>query len=146
MRRATARHRSGALAPTHNPLDNRLAELSLNEDRKQQQAEAGFEALSFFVYRSVLEANINNPEALRNQIKATFVNHPNGTTSVAGLGDLRQQVPFALLAECEQLEPVIRRWWRPSPPELMRAAHLGNWESAAACLQLESSIHPAASG
>jgi len=91
---------------TTEALDNLLAELSLNEDRKKQQAEKGFDGLTFFVYRSLQEANISNPEPVSQQIKTAFVNHPNWRTSEAALRDLRQQVTFALFAACDQLEQV----------------------------------------
>ena len=91
---------------TYEALDNLLAELSLNEDRKKQQAEKGFDGLTFFVYLSLLEANISNPEPVSQQIKTAFVNHPNWRTSEAALRDLRQQVTFALFAACDQLEQV----------------------------------------
>jgi len=91
---------------TTEALDNLLAELSLNEERKKQQAEKGFDALTFFVYRSLLEANINNPETVSNQIKAAFVSHPNWKASEAALRELRQQVTFVLFAACDQFEQV----------------------------------------
>jgi type I restriction enzyme R subunit len=91
---------------TTEALDNLLAELSLNEERKKQQAKKGFDALTFFVYRSLLEANISNPETVSNQIKAAFVSHPNWKASEAALRELRQQVTFVLFAACDQLEQV----------------------------------------
>jgi type I restriction enzyme R subunit len=66
----------------------------------------GFDALTFFVYHSLLEANISNPETVSNQIKAAFVSHPNWKASEAALRELRQQVTFVLFAACDQLEQV----------------------------------------
>ena len=91
---------------TAEALNSLLAELSLNEERKKQQAEKGFDALTFFVYRSLLEASISTPEAVSEQIKAAFSNHPNWQTSEAALRELRQQVTFALFAACDQIEQV----------------------------------------
>jgi type I restriction enzyme R subunit len=91
---------------TSEALDKLLTELSRNEERKQQQAEQGFDDLTFFVYRSLLEANINNPEAVCNQIRSAFGNHPNWRTSEAALRELRNQVTFALYAACDQHDQV----------------------------------------
>ena len=83
-----------------------LAELSRNEERKKQQAENGIDALTFFINTALLEANINNPDAVSQQIKAAFVNHPNWKSSEAAWRELRNQVTFALYAECDQPDQV----------------------------------------
>jgi type I restriction enzyme R subunit len=91
---------------TSEALQALLLELEANEDRLQQQAAKGFDAVTFFVYRSLLEAHIPNPEAVSTQIRSAFSAHPNWRTSEAALRELRQQVTFALFAACDQLEQV----------------------------------------
>ena len=66
----------------------------------------GFDSLTFYVYRSLLEANLPNPEALSTQIRTGFSAHPNWQSSEAALRELRQEITFALVAACEQLDQV----------------------------------------
>jgi type I restriction enzyme R subunit len=91
---------------TSKALEQLLAELEQNEARKKQQAERGFDSLTFFVYQALLNANVPNPQAVSARIRSAFLDHPNWTTSEAALRELRQQVTFALFAACEQLEQV----------------------------------------
>jgi len=91
---------------TSEALEQLLAELEQNEARKKQQAERGFDSLTFFVYQLLLDANVPNPQAVSARIRSAFLDHPNWTTSEAALRELRQQVTFALFAACEQLEQV----------------------------------------
>ena len=48
----------------------------------------------------------SDPDAVSSKIKAAFASHPNWATSEAALRDLRQQVTFALVAACADLEQV----------------------------------------
>jgi type I restriction enzyme R subunit len=75
-----------------------LHELEANQVRLQQQADKGFDSLTFFVYRWLLEANLPNPEALNNQIRTVFIAHPNWQSSEAALRELRQEITFAFVA------------------------------------------------
>jgi type I restriction enzyme R subunit len=87
-------------------LEQLLALVAQNEQRLRQQAEIGFDGLTYFVYRSLLDAQISNAEAVSATIKAAFVAHPNWRSSEKALRELRQKVTFALVAECDTLEPV----------------------------------------
>jgi len=91
---------------TSEALEQLLAELEQNEARKKQQAERGFDSLTFFVYQLLLDANVPNPQAVSARIRSAFLDYPNWTTSEAALRELRQQVTFALVAACEQLDEV----------------------------------------
>ncbi|HET9057060.1 MAG TPA: HsdR family type I site-specific deoxyribonuclease [Chitinophagaceae bacterium] len=72
--------------------------------RKKEQAEKGFDDLTFFIYKKLLESKINNAEELTKQIKGEFVNHPNWKSSEKDLRELRQAVYFALLAEEDDID------------------------------------------
>jgi type I restriction enzyme R subunit len=63
-------------------------------------------ALTFFVYRTLLEAGIANPEAVSTSIKAAFGAHPNWRSSEKAVRELRQAITFAVFAECDSLEQV----------------------------------------
>lgn len=74
--------------------------------RKKEQEEKGFDALTFFVYKSLVDKKIKNSEKITIQIKEEFQNHPNWKTSEKELRELRKAVYFALLAEEEGLDKV----------------------------------------
>ncbi len=87
-------------------LDQLIAELRDNEARKQEQAAKGFDGLTFFVYRTLLGAHTADPEAVSTRIRDAFLAHPNWKTSESALRELRQQVTFALVSACDELEQV----------------------------------------
>ena len=60
--------------------------------------------MTFFIYKKMLENEINNSEEVTKQIKEEFVNHPNWRTSEKELRDLRQAVYFALLSEEDDID------------------------------------------
>jgi len=91
---------------TSDALAALLAEVAKNETRKQEQAEKGFDGLTFFVYRTLLDAKVGNPEVVSTKIKTAFVAYPNWRKSENALRELRKQVTFAIFAECDELELV----------------------------------------
>lgn len=93
---------------TAEALELLLKEVSLNEERKKEQAEKGFDGLTFFVYRTLLDAKIGNAEGVSRKIKEAFVAHPNWKRSEAALRELRKQVTFAVFAEIDDLDGVTR--------------------------------------
>ena len=91
---------------TQEALDELLALLERNEQRKREQAEKGFDGLTYFVYRTLLDAKLGNAEAAAKKIKSAFVAHPNWPASEAQLRELRKQVTFAIAAELDDLDQV----------------------------------------
>ena len=83
-----------------------MQEIEANERRKQEQAAKGFDGLTYFVYATLLEAGIPQPEAVSQKIRAAFVEHPNWTRSEKDLRDLRQKITFALYAQEDDLDKV----------------------------------------
>ncbi|MCB9766959.1 MAG: hypothetical protein H6752_02105 [Candidatus Omnitrophica bacterium] len=83
-----------------------LKEIENNEARKKEQAEKGFDGLTFFVYRTLLDANIDNPEEVTLKIKGAFIEYPNWKGSDRSLRELRNQVTFAICAATEDLDQV----------------------------------------
>ena len=55
---------------TAEALAKLLDEVEANEARKKEQAEKGFDGLTYFVYRTLLDAEIENAEAVSRKIKA----------------------------------------------------------------------------
>jgi len=72
--------------------------------RRKEQAEKGFDGLTFFIYRTLLDKSIKNAETVTKQIKEEFLNHPNWKTSDKELRELRKAVYFALLSEEDDID------------------------------------------
>jgi type I restriction enzyme R subunit len=91
---------------TQDALGELLEEIQRNEARKKEQAQKGFDGLTFFVYRTLLDAGVTKAEEASSKIKEAFVEHATWQTSEAALRDLRQEVTFALYAEVDDLDKV----------------------------------------
>jgi type I restriction enzyme R subunit len=83
-----------------------LKEVETNEARKKAQAEKGFDGLTWFVYRTLLDAQIDNAEDVSRKIKAAFIEYPNWKQSENALRELRKKVTFAIFAETDDLDRV----------------------------------------
>ncbi|MBK5967909.1 MULTISPECIES: type I restriction endonuclease subunit R [Thiorhodovibrio] len=83
-----------------------LREVESNETRKQEQAEKSFDGLTYFVYRTLLDAGVGNPEAVSRKIRLAFGECSNWKRSENALRELRKQVTFAIFAETEDLDRV----------------------------------------
>ncbi len=93
-------------ASTAEALQALLKEIGDNEHRKKEQAEKGFDGLTFFVYRTILDAGIDNAEDVSKKIKQAFVDYPNWKVSENDLRELRKKVTFAIFAEMGDLDQV----------------------------------------
>ena len=83
-----------------------MKEVEANEARKREQAEKGFDGLTYFVYRALLDAEINNAEEVSRKIKQAFIEFPNWKQSERSLRELRKKVTFAVLDRSDDLEQV----------------------------------------
>jgi len=93
---------------TAEALEKLFKELAQNEQRKREQAERGFDGLTFFVYRTLLDAKLDNAESISRKIKEAFADHPNWKRSDAALRELRKKVTFAIFAGMDDLDAVAR--------------------------------------
>lgn len=91
---------------TAEALQELFREIERNEQRKKEQAEKGFDGLTFFVYRTLLDAGVNEPEDVSRMIKAAFVEHSNWRRSEKELRELRKQITFAIFAQEDDLDKV----------------------------------------
>ncbi|PKY11036.1 restriction endonuclease subunit R [Acidithiobacillus marinus] len=91
---------------TAEALAELLREVEGNETRKKEQAEKSFDGLTYFVYRSLLDAKIENAEAVSRTIRLAFTEFPNWKRSENALRELRKKVTFALFAETDDLDRV----------------------------------------
>jgi type I restriction enzyme R subunit len=83
-----------------------LEEVEQNETRKKQQAEKGFDGLTYFVYRTLLDARIEHAEDVSRKIREAFVAFPNWKKSENSLRELRKQVTFAIFSQTDDLDQV----------------------------------------
>jgi type I restriction enzyme R subunit len=93
---------------TSDALAQLLTEVENNEARKKEQAEKGFDGLTFFVYRTLLDAKVGNAEEVSRKIKTAFVEYPDWKRSEAALRELRKKVTFAVYGELDDLDIVTR--------------------------------------
>ena len=91
---------------TAEALEELLNEVEFNEIRKKEQAEKAFDGLTYFVYRSLLDAKIENAEELSRKIRKTFAEFPNWKKSENSLRELRKKVTFAIFGETDDLDRV----------------------------------------
>ena len=66
---------------TQETLDLLINQIQENEQRKREQAERGFDSLTYFVYQTLEAAEVSNPPAVSKDIKQAFINYPNWQTS-----------------------------------------------------------------
>ncbi|GJL84116.1 MAG: type I deoxyribonuclease HsdR [marine bacterium B5-7] len=83
-----------------------LKEVESNEVRKKEQAEKGFDGLTYFVYRTMLDSGIDHPEDISRKIRSAFVEHSNWKQSDGDLRELRQKVTFSIYSEIDDLDQV----------------------------------------
>jgi type I restriction enzyme R subunit len=93
---------------TAEALEELLKEVAGNEKRKKEQAERGFDGLTYFVFRSLIDAGIDNAEGVSRKIKEAFLEYPNWRKSDKALRDLRRTVTFAIYDENDNLDKVTR--------------------------------------
>lgn len=91
---------------TAEALAELLKEVENNEARKKEQAEKGFDGLTYFVYRTLLDAGIEKSEDVSRKIKEAFIELPNWKQSERSLRELRKKVTFAIFAEMDDLDRV----------------------------------------
>ncbi|MCH8262747.1 MAG: HsdR family type I site-specific deoxyribonuclease [Proteobacteria bacterium] len=91
---------------TADALADLFREIENNEKRKKEQAEKGFDGLTFFVYRTLLDSGIDNAEDVSRKIKDAFTEFPNWQKSENSIRELRKMITFAIFAESDDLEKV----------------------------------------
>ena len=91
---------------TEEALAELLKEVDSNEQRKRVQAEKGFDGLTYFVYRTLLDGGIEEAESVSKKIRDAFVEFPSWRKSESALRDLRQKVTFAIYAQTDDIGQV----------------------------------------
>ena len=91
---------------TAEALEDLIKEVEKNEERKREQAEKSFDGLTYFVYRSLLDAKIDNAEVVSRKNRRAFSDFPNWRVSEDALRELRKKVTFSIYEETEDLNHV----------------------------------------
>lgn len=91
---------------TQEALESLLAEINRNEQRKKEQSEKGFDGLTFFVYKSLSDAEINNAEEVSKRIRAAFAEHPDWRRSESQLREVRKAMTFEIYREVDDIDRV----------------------------------------
>ena len=91
---------------TSETLEKLRSELEANEARKREQAERGLDNLTYFVYNTLVNEGIDQPETVAKEIKEAFQNRPYWMTSENELRELRQEVTFTIFAHHDDLKTV----------------------------------------
>ena len=83
---------------TQEAIAELLKELDKEGERKNEQAKKGFDGLSFFVFRTLLNAGITESDAETTSVKIreAFFEYPNWQKSESELRELRKKVSFAI--------------------------------------------------
>lgn len=93
---------------TRDALKSLFSEIETNEKRKKEQAEKGFDGLTFFVYRTLLDAGVSGAEEASGKIRAAFLDHPNWQKSEGELRELRKKITFAIIPGEDDLDRVVQ--------------------------------------
>lgn len=91
---------------TQKALDKLLELLKENEKRKQQQAEKGFDGMTYFVFCKLIDHGLKDPEPVSLKIREAFVEHPNWLKSEDAYRALRQDIIFALFDVIEDMDEI----------------------------------------
>lgn len=93
-------------ASTAEALEELLKEVEDNERRKRKQASKGMDGLTYFVYSTLKDEGIEEPEAVSQKIKTAFVSHPNWAKSEREQREVRQKITLALYAQEDDVDKV----------------------------------------
>ncbi len=89
---------------TAEALQELFSEIERNEKRKKEQAEKGFDGLTYFVYRTLLDAGINEAEAVSKKIKTAIIEHSHWRRSEKEFRELRRKVTIVIYAQIDDVD------------------------------------------
>lgn len=93
---------------TQQILDKLLAEIEENERRKREQAEKGYDDQTFFVYQTLSDAKVTNPEALSEKVKKAAAETLNWRINATAEREFRNKLTIALSSEMGITEQVVQ--------------------------------------
>ena len=91
---------------TEQALEELLAAIAQNEERKKAQAAKGLDSLTYFMMSKFTDEGIPNAEKVAGKVRKAFEKHPNWKTGEAEMREARKQVTFAIFSEVDDLNKV----------------------------------------
>jgi type I restriction enzyme R subunit len=95
-------------AATEEALDELTKLIQENEDRKARQADAGMDAIAFFVKENMTQLDPQVTEKVGVEISATLKAHPRWSISAAEERTVRQAISFVLLRHIDDIDAVAQ--------------------------------------
>jgi len=93
---------------TAEALDELSAIIEANERRKQEQAAKHMDSMTYFVYSTLKDAGIQDPDQASAKIRTAFLEHVNWVDSEKELREVRQKITFALYSQEDDEDKVIQ--------------------------------------
>lgn len=62
---------------TAEALGELFREMEANEKRKKEQAAKGLDSLTYYIYSTLTDSGIANPDVVSQKIKESLIKHPN---------------------------------------------------------------------
>jgi type I restriction enzyme R subunit len=93
---------------TAEALDELSAIIEANERRKQEQAAKHMDSMTYFVYSTLKDAGIKDPDDASAKIRTAFLEHLNWASSEKELREVRQKITFALYAQEDDENKVVQ--------------------------------------
>jgi len=78
------------------------------EARCRERVELGLDAVQYFILGKLRDAGLSKPEVASNEIREAFKRYPHWKSSVGDLRELRKKVTFAVFAQVDEQEQVVR--------------------------------------
>jgi len=91
---------------TKDAIEKLIKELENDVVRKKEQAEQGFDGLTFFIFKTLKENGIPDAENVTDKIKTAFINNPNWFRAEKEYRELRKKITFAIYAKEDNLDKV----------------------------------------
>lgn len=91
---------------TQETLNDLIQLVKDSEQKQKEKAEKGLDGLGFFVFRTILDAGVENAELVTKKIKEAFIRYPNWMRSEGDLREARNEVTFAIYSEVDDLDRV----------------------------------------
>lgn len=92
---------------TKEALDELFSEIKKEEERKKEQARRGFDGFTFFVYKTIEEAGVANPDDISRKIQSIFLEHPSWMSSEKDLREVRNKVTIVLYSVIDDADQVV---------------------------------------
>lgn len=93
---------------TAEALDELSDIIEANERRKEEQAAKNMDSMTYFVYSTLKDAGIQDPDEASAKIRTAFLEHVNWANSEKELREVRQKITFALYAQEDDENKVVQ--------------------------------------